>query len=557
MNKLITFISELKNPDAKETVYKIKGTENTVIGYTASEPVIRYLADTEKYGKKIDEIIAVVSHNVKNTEVKFGEKTTTSLNYIKSIASEYGVKFRELNSSYNEETKKDNYDNMIEKICNNISDDDIVYIDTTGGFRNISNMFQILTKILKYKGITHKESYYANYQEKTIETTDEFDTLAELADGVNEFVTTGKSIQLKKYFEGIENPELEKLFKAMQKFTDNIQLCYIDNIDECLSELKKAIVEFMSEDTNSTDTRIVILRQLIPVITEKFFGEGNVNDDGVDYCRLVEWCLDNGLIQQALTIFTEKMALELKRRNIMIYSSERFEEVKNNRKSPFSDIDSEIFYSKMMDEINENSNQVYFFNRYLDNKYKSFEDIPKKYSKYMNRYIKFEKLFKNEIKNHNTDAIKKMKYNSDRDVANIARIFKDNPIITDYNDFVDKLKNNTYLKCRILGIEYKYYKEKGKTCAKKLDTIQKYESGDTYRVEGFESKVTNKQLAQIMYGYLYVKQTRNRINHASDSENFTEEQKHLLETKGYKDEISYETISENIRKALDAIKSVE
>ena len=76
-----------------------------------------------------------------------------------------------------------------------------------------------------------------------------------ILDGVNQFTTTGRSDILKKKCfsqnKGYENDEVIKgLMDTMEEFTDTIQLCKVDNLDNIFEKLKNNL-ENMDKIPNS------------------------------------------------------------------------------------------------------------------------------------------------------------------------------------------------------------------------------------------------------------------------------------------------------------------
>lgn len=161
MNKLITFLSPYKGAAAKNTDYKIDG--KIITGSMTNEPVMKYLSDkliTD--GGKLDEIIAIVSDKVRNETVESADgSSVTSYEHFRSLVAMAAGNADIITPVCD----KEEIGVLINEICTHISANDVIYIDTTGGFRKTTNMLQLLTKILRYKGISNPVSYYANLQE--------------------------------------------------------------------------------------------------------------------------------------------------------------------------------------------------------------------------------------------------------------------------------------------------------------------------------------------------------------------------------------------------------
>ncbi|MBP1549538.1 MAG: TM1812 family CRISPR-associated protein, partial [Oscillospiraceae bacterium] len=198
------------------------------------------------------------------------------------------IKFVEI-VTYDADGNEKGMETLLEELCNEINKDDVVYIDTTGGPRTVLNLIQLLTKILKYKGIKNPCSFYSNIQgnNRFIQTTEETSLMLDIADSLNEFVNTGSSAQLRSLFDVSSPKAVRELLKSMNKFSESMQLCMIRNLDDNLKNLRKCIKDVRKIKSESIS--IVILKNLLPVIEEKFY-----NQDSIDYLKIIRWCLDNG-----------------------------------------------------------------------------------------------------------------------------------------------------------------------------------------------------------------------------------------------------------------------
>ena len=68
-------------------------------------------------------------------------------------------------------------------------------------------------------------------------------------------------------------------------------------------------------DDIDKSSKIVLLRKMIPIIKNKFM----VDSSDINYCKIIEWCLENGLLQQALTIYIEKFQSIFFEKIIVVY----------------------------------------------------------------------------------------------------------------------------------------------------------------------------------------------------------------------------------------------
>ena len=354
MNILITCLSPYNNKDNTYT-YNTNGlcSSDVIEAKHTNEPVLKLLHSILKdKNEKIDKIIPILSYEVENKPGK-ADDTITSYHFfndlVKEVLNESNTeKILDPVRDYKDESTLRETGAVIDDICKRITSNDNIYIDTSGGKRTSADMLQLLTKILEYKGYKLAGSYYSNINvdPHTIQTTDNFTQLTALADAVNEFVHTGRSYQLAKCFTDENNAEINALISCMKQFTDKMQLCNISDLDTLLDEMRSHLEKVSS--IRSDDAKIVILRNLLPVIENKFF-DGPSNT--IDYCRMIKWCIENGLVQQAVTIYIEKMPKYIFDSRILICDEKYYREFKEkNANNPLKqNTDEVIFYDVFMD----------------------------------------------------------------------------------------------------------------------------------------------------------------------------------------------------------------
>lgn len=125
--------------------------------------------------------------------------------------------------------------------------------------------------------------------------------------------------------------------------------------------------------------------------------------------------------------------------------------------------------------------------------------------------------------------------------------------IQSFAQFKNLLKMNIPLLSQALGI--KIEKEEN-VFTRKFEAIQKIETG--CKINNFVLKKSNKDIAQIYYGYIYAKAMRNLTNHASSDENLSDKQKKILEKKGFDlSKNTVEVITKNLDKSLALILQLE
>ena len=522
MNILVATISALTRTNASDYKIKVNGEEKGGISAVhTNESIVKAFA---QLGVKIDKIIALCSDMVQTKhDDRFGG--FTALEYYTQKALELYCEVQIV------EVQIDNRNNseILNNICNEITDADTVYLDIAGGQRTIANIIQLLAKILQYKGIKNPLSLYADFQnaDKFIVDTHEFTVMTDIADAINEFVTTGKSIQLNNCLK--QMPEFSDLLSAMNDFSEKIMLCDIGNLDGTLSALKISIEKLSTNNSPSTIEQTVV-NQMLPIIREKLF----VGQDSIDYKQIIRWCLANGLIQQAVTIYIEKMPVYYFQIGILkgYVDLDKVEPKQGNSKETAG------FYEYLFDKFAGTSTDELTseFQIFIKEIFVSEDELPHKWvskssgnireacirlANFINKNYKCLSCKKDQL--YNTTAPKEL------------------------SSFLKQLQSNS---------EYHHFfvyndinKWENRSSQGKKDTYQK-------KVKALQ-KIGNDNLLlyKLMSHYLALKIMRNRMNHASETI-YTEDEKktvNYLQSIGFNIDFSISAITKIIERGLDIV----
>ncbi|MBE6900914.1 MAG: hypothetical protein E7478_00410 [Ruminococcaceae bacterium] len=261
-----------------------------------------------KQAEKLDMAICIISPGVQTVQ--------SSYNYFKKRISEYhkevtsDIEICSVNISDSDE-QNNVFSSTLKAISDKITefaqanDEDIaIHLDISGGKRNAVILIQLLTKCLSYYGYkTH--AYYAELtgtNEGRVVSCDTSYRQMDILDSVNEFLSHGNAFPLHKTLYSGINHRTDILIKAMYDISETITLCRTKELPEKMQRLHSAVTNYRNTAGQShiTDDELMIYI-LLPLIEKKFFnGEGEP-----DLCRVIRWCIDNGLIQQALTIYAQ------------------------------------------------------------------------------------------------------------------------------------------------------------------------------------------------------------------------------------------------------------
>ncbi|MDE5772300.1 MAG: hypothetical protein K2I06_11865, partial [Ruminococcus sp.] len=210
-----------------------------------------------------------------------------------------------------EDEKEHRYDRVLSEISSEIlkiadGDSEVsIYLDMAGGKRDNYIFIQLLTKLLSFYGFD-VHSYYADITEikgqGTIVNTDLSFRHMKILDAVNVFIQFGSATPLRECFRGTKDLTVRALLKAMEDFSNSLQLCSIELADVILllNQQLDQIEKHVSYDKDD----LFVIGTMLPLIRQKF--DIKVDDKSRGTLNIIKWCLENNLIQQALTIYNEK-----------------------------------------------------------------------------------------------------------------------------------------------------------------------------------------------------------------------------------------------------------
>lgn len=195
----------------------------------------------------------------------------------------------------------------------------VLHADCTGGLRHANMMMLSVLRLMQYSGIEIGKILYANFNSKPKRVEEAnliYDTFGLVA-GAEEFSNYGSVQAIKKFYnnEALESPELKTLLQAMEQFDDAIKLCHYGYFKKAIQQLQTAIRNYPAlqgaEKESSDETAQTIYYNtslaatLLPRIKKDY--SDLLNSEELDDLTLIDWCLNHGYLQQALTLYTERI----------------------------------------------------------------------------------------------------------------------------------------------------------------------------------------------------------------------------------------------------------
>lgn len=535
---LLVFVSDYKS-GAETRKYKVKQENGSVCwfeGAQTNDAPVKYLISKALEDKnKIEKIICIVSKMVEEKGLdEFKDMVNAYLSSSRELETAYGdQKIEFYPVAYPEDEEE--ISSRASKVYRQLAAPDCigreagasVYIDYTGGLRDINFLMTAVIRYLEYHGILCKEIVYSSFNKNDSEKNQIYSlnciyAMYQLLNGVEQFVSTGNAELLQVCYQNETESSADELLRQIIKFSQAMSLCDVRDVDHIMDQLCESLDQFdAKEDKGSFFS--VMFGDLTSIIRKKLYIEKGRR---YSYPRLIQWCLDNHMIQQALTLYVEKMPEFYCDAGILEFSQEEAEKNKST-KILGQTWRTEFFYG-------------YFYDQFFMPELKSFERrLCEGYNFLKNSYFSTEPLTIEELQKLEN------KMETKQEIEAVKRLIND----------LDKYYGRTYKE-----VFLPYTKEKMKKCPKNADSFVKHVLNDnkwkvyffyndkkkyeefqlgTYGkkvlvldfVKTYKGKIPqaktddNVLIYNMMKYYLALKLIRNRINHASEQEAQEDEKK--------------------------------
>lgn len=539
---LITYLSPLPS---RENYITYETDSNTAIkAFYTNEAGVRYLA-AKPETQDIDTVIAVCTNAVMTKQYDY-ISGKSSYEYFSEIIKNT---FTDADIITVENAEQGDVLGVFDAI-KGIEQNSRIYLDITGGFRDAVYTLALISRFLEFKGMKVEKVVYSmqmGTHGRIKDYTSNFELMS-LINGVSEFVNFGSCDTMYKYFYYSDNEAIHNLIESLKSFSDSITLGKISSLNENLKEFSERLKICEKSLRNIPEERI--FAELLPIIKEKFFGE----NDSADYLSVIEWCINNNLLQQALTIYTEKIPEIIFKNEWIVYLDEaEINHPKYGTDNPYA----ALFYANFLD---------------LDNSLlKQFKDIAIKAAKsgkpVSNKYLKRQVMSK-AAKRYNLISKELQKYNrfANNGLGNARRqnakapsdwdnVTKDAWKIlmdVDANVELGLVTNNAFYNTILEN------KDNGKpqTIDKKIAFLSEFKENVADSQE-YKINIELEELKKISTAYVYFKAIRNEINHASDSENLSETQKKFFKSAGFEYIMSVGYLKRILMEQIEYIRSIQ
>lgn len=332
-NILLLFLSNVRpDDDTKYLNLKGEGTKGS------SESAVRWLLQENI---KLDKIFILASEMIRKP-VRGLDPPQTHLEFFRERMKNFcpGVGFDVYEFNENNPSDKNLKDvaDMAERIQNFAAGEEVIlHVDLTGGMRHVNMLILELTRLLEYSGLTVGKVLYSNFDKKEVEEIQNVYELFQLIAGVEEFVQFGSVKALDKYYKGkVLSAPLKNLLASMKNFAEAIKLCHYGQFHDAIINLHDTVRDFAPAPDNLQD---ILMARLIERIRKDY--HRLIVNRNVDDLEVIRWCLEKDYLQQALTLYTERIPEYLAEKKLLTMRADEF---KNLIKDIGKDVRNPNFY---------------------------------------------------------------------------------------------------------------------------------------------------------------------------------------------------------------------
>lgn len=382
-----------------------------------------------------------------------------------------------------------------------------VYIDYTGGLRDVSFLMTVIIRYLEYHDIFCKEIVYSNWYDRKIHSIYCIYDMFQLLSGVSQFVSTGNAELLQACYEKEEDRDTRGLLEQIVRFSHVMSLCDVEKVDQIMEDLSRSLDQY-DERKEKGSFFAEMFGDLTAVIRQKLNIKKNQK---YTYPGLIKWCLDNNMVQQALTLYVEKMPRYYYEEGYLNLPEEE------QKVKPGASWESTAFYVSLYERIGEPTELVHFADRLkkgcksMEKKYESMEKAEPSAFQSLGTFMKTE-----EEKRAVRRLVEFLRKNYRGapgmiQVPYTGEVWRSRPRTA--GGFVKLIQKDRRWQHYFLYRDQDAWKKmEAGTYEKKVNALDRIR---VRRETVPESNVTNDELYHMMKYYLPLKMIRNRINHAS------------------------------------------
>lgn len=327
--KIILFVSILPESSGEQSYSAPNGKQ--YCGRQTNEAPVKYLLDVHP---EISDILCIATEEAQ-TEYKNEKNSRANRD---NAWKYFCAKIEKTPEKIDWKSGQSFESEIMPQILEKLEADDRIYLETSGGKRDNVMYLTLLSRALTYQGITIGQAVYSDFGECQIKDITNQYRLFDLIAGMQDMASFGNVGKLREYLNDTEKDDLiAELLNAMENLFENITLCRTAKIDDSMNAFNQAL-------QNAANCKNPLIRQLLPAFRKKFG-----KDKQLTTPRLIQWCLDSDMVQQALTVYTERIpAYIIDTAKILNIPKEELESVPKNNRKGYHDSCAVFFESKIL-----------------------------------------------------------------------------------------------------------------------------------------------------------------------------------------------------------------
>lgn len=317
------FISVLGFSNYNECIYSKEGYNSNPVRFI-QEATLGYLLQDSEWKESDSAYILLTEEAEKANWMDNGQKNRTTGEYISCEG--LCTRLQKMNLPFVAQTinhlphgnnEKEIWD-IFERTFENLQEGDELYFDLTHGFRYLPMLVMVLINYSKFlKNTTVKSITYGNYESRDKENVAPIVDLLPLSAlqdwtyAAGQFIDVGnvqrlvqlskdkiRPIMIKSAGKDENAKNLTGFINYLSAVVDEMQTCRGINIMQATNLLK---LRNLTSQLN--DTFVKPLNPIFTKIENQF--DGYEENNAMNCFKAVQWCIDNGLYQQAITILLE------------------------------------------------------------------------------------------------------------------------------------------------------------------------------------------------------------------------------------------------------------
>ena len=216
-----------------------------------------------------------------------------------------------------------------------------LFVDRHGGFRGVQQYLDAILSLLRdeFPDIESYDVQFDGAKSNIIKADNR--SIFDFVSGINEFTNYGRIDSLKRYYQNSE------IMQHIYSIAEGIQLCDVHTFENGLNDLK----DYFARPSARTEVFLSIFEDSIKADYKSL-----LNDDRTTVAE-IEWCLEKGFYQQALTLVEGAMPKELCDLGVITYSNELRRTVANNK--PNYETNAYVFNHSIATMISRNERREF------------------------------------------------------------------------------------------------------------------------------------------------------------------------------------------------------